>query len=55
MIPLQSHAIGVTILLIGIVRGEDAVDWGNPLAPIIVAVAAAMIVTSAVGSRTCKT
>jgi len=55
VIPLQSHAIGVTILLIGIIRGEDAVDWGNPLAPIIVAVAAAMIVTSAVGSRTCKT
>jgi hypothetical protein len=53
VIPLQSHAIGVAILLVAFARGEDAIDWGNPIAPVVVAVAAAMMVTSAVGSRAC--
>jgi hypothetical protein len=55
VIPLQSHALGLAVLLIAVVRGEDAVDWGNAIAPIVVAVAAAMMVTSAVGSRACTT
>jgi hypothetical protein len=34
-----------------VVRGEDAIDWGDPLAIVIVAAAAAMLVVSAVLSR----
>ena len=55
VIPLQAHAIGLAVLLVAVARGEDAVDWGNPIAPIVVAGAAAMMVTSAVGSRACTT
>ena len=50
-IPLESHVIGLAFLLLAIVLGEDAVDWGNPLAVVIVALAAAMLVVSAVLSR----
>jgi hypothetical protein len=46
-IPLQAHALGLAVLVIAVVRGEDAVDWGNALAPVLVAVAAAMAITSA--------
>ncbi len=55
VIPLQSHAIGLAVVLVAIARGEDAIDWGNPIAPIVVAAAAALMVTSAVGSRACTT
>ena len=51
VIPLQSHALGLLVLLVAVARGEDAVDWGNPIAMIVIAVAAAMMVASAVGSR----
>jgi hypothetical protein len=50
-IPLEAHAIGLAFLLLGIVRDEDVVDWGNALAIVIAAVAAAMLVVSAVLSR----
>jgi hypothetical protein len=47
-IPLQAHALGLAALLVAVARGEDAIDWGNPLAPTLVAVAAAMALVSAV-------
>ena len=50
-IPLESQVIGLAFLLLAVVRDEDVVDWGNPLAIVIVAVAAAMLVTSALLSR----
>jgi hypothetical protein len=50
-IPLESHAIGLALLLLGIIRGEDAVDWDSALAIAIVAAAAAMLVVSVVLSR----
>jgi hypothetical protein len=46
-IPLQSHAIGLVVLIVAVLRGEDAVDWGNALAPALVAVAAVMAAISA--------
>jgi hypothetical protein len=46
-IPLQAHALGLLVLIVAVVRGEDAVDWGNALAPALVAVAAAMASVSA--------
>ena len=55
VIPLQAHALGLLVLLVAIARGEDAVDWGNPVAVVVVAAAAAMMVASAVGSRACTT
>ncbi|HET8754884.1 MAG TPA: hypothetical protein VFM58_02685 [Solirubrobacteraceae bacterium] len=50
-IPLEAHAIGLAFLLLGIVRGEDAIDTGSALAIAIAAGAAAMLVASAVLSR----
>jgi hypothetical protein len=50
-IPLQAHVIGLAFLLAGVARDNDAVDWGNPLAEVIVALAAAMLVTSALLSQ----
>jgi hypothetical protein len=55
VIPLQAHALGLAVLLVAVARGEEAIDWGNAIAPILVAAAAAMMVTSAVGSRACTT
>ena len=46
-IPLQSHAIGLVVVIVAVVRGEDVVDWGNVLAPMLIAVAAAMAAVSA--------
>jgi hypothetical protein len=46
-IPLQSHALSLAVLLVAIARGGDAVDWGNALAPALVAGAAAMAAVSA--------
>jgi hypothetical protein len=46
-IPLQSHALALAVLLVAIARGEEAIDWGNALAPALVAVAAAMAAISA--------
>lgn len=50
-IPLEAHTIGMAFVLVAVVRGEDAIDWGEPLAIVIVAAAAAMLVVSAVLSR----
>jgi hypothetical protein len=50
-IPLQAHVIGLAFLLLALVRGQDEIDWGNALAAVIAAVAAAMLLTSAVLSR----
>lgn len=50
-IPLQAQAIGLAFLLLGVARGEEVVDWGNPVAVVIVAGAAAMMVVSALLSR----
>ncbi len=47
-IPLQAQALGLAALVVAVARGEGAVDWGNPLAPAVVAVAGVMAVTSAV-------
>jgi hypothetical protein len=41
-IPLQSHALGLLFLLVALVAGNADVDWGNPLAPLLAAVAVAM-------------
>jgi hypothetical protein len=46
-IPLQAHVLGLLVLIVAVVRGEGAVDWGNALAPALVAVAAAMAAVSA--------
>jgi len=50
-IPLEAQAIGMACVLVAVVRGEDVIDWGNPLAIVIVAAAAAMLVASALLSR----
>jgi hypothetical protein len=50
-IPLEAQTIGLAFLLLGIARGEDVIDWDNALAVAIVAIAAAMLVVSAVLSR----
>src|SRR4051812_36776126 len=31
-IPLQAQTVGLAFVLLGVALGEDAVDWGNPLA-----------------------
>ena len=46
-IPLQSHALALVVLLVAVARGEDPVDWGNAIAPALVAGAAAMAAVSA--------
>jgi hypothetical protein len=46
-IPLQAHALGLTVLIVAVVRGEEAVEWGNAIAPAVVAVAAVMATVSA--------
>jgi hypothetical protein len=50
-IPLEAVTIGMVFVLAAVVLGEDAIDWGDPLAIVIVAVAATMLVVSAVLSR----
>jgi len=50
-IPLEGHAIGLAALLVALARGQGDVDWGNPVAPLLAAVAAAMAVVSVVLSR----
>lgn len=50
-IPMQAEAIGLAFALLGVALGEDAVDWGNPLAFVFVAVAATMLVVSALLAR----
>jgi hypothetical protein len=50
-IPLQAHAIGMAFVLVAVARGEDAVDWGNPLAFVIAGGAAIMLVASALLAR----
>ena len=42
-IPLQAHAVGLVFLLLAAARGSGDVDWTNPLAPILVAGVAAML------------
>ncbi len=50
-IPLESHALGLLFLLVALVAGNADVDWGNPLAPLLAAVAAAMLLISLSLSR----
>ena len=50
-IPLQSHAIGLAFVLLAVARGQDAIDWGNALAIVFVAVAGVMLAVSAALSR----
>jgi hypothetical protein len=45
-IPLESHALGLLFLLVALVAGSGDVDWGNALAPLLAAVAAAMMLIS---------
>ena len=42
-IPLEAHALGLAFLLIAAVRGSGDIDWTNPLATILVAGVAAMV------------
>ena len=46
-IPLDAQIIGLVFLLLAVARGGGAVDWDNPIAPLFVAAAAAMLATSA--------
>lgn len=46
-IPLEAHMIALAFLLWAAVRGGDAIDWGEPLAPVLVAGTAAMLLASA--------
>jgi hypothetical protein len=46
-IPLQAHALGLAFVLVAVARGEDAIDWGNALAVVFVAVAGVMLAISA--------
>ena len=50
-IPLEGHAIGLAALLLALARGHGDVDWGDPAAPLLAAVAAAMGLVSLVLSR----
>lgn len=50
-IPLQAHALGLLFLLVALAVGNGDVDWGNPLGPALAAVAAAMLVVSALSAR----
>jgi hypothetical protein len=50
-IPLESHALGLLFLLVAMVAGSGDVDWENPLAPLLAAVAAAMLLISLSLSR----
>jgi hypothetical protein len=46
-IPLQSHALGLAVLLVSVARDQDAFDWG-PLGVVLVGVAAGMLAVSTV-------
>ena len=46
-IPLEAHALGLAFLLIAAVRGSGDIDWTNPLATILVAGVAAMVLVDA--------
>jgi hypothetical protein len=50
-IPLQAHAIGLGFLLLAVILGSDDVDWDDARSLLIVVIAAAMLVTSALLSR----
>jgi hypothetical protein len=50
-IPLESHALGLLFLLVALAAGSGDVDWGNALAPLLAAVAAAMMLISLSLSR----
>jgi hypothetical protein len=50
-IPLQAHALGLAFVLLAVARGQDAIDWGNALAIVFVAVAGVMLAVSAALSR----
>jgi hypothetical protein len=53
-IPLEAHALGLAALLMAAARGYGDVDWTNPLAAILVAGVAAMVLVDLVvlaGSR----
>jgi hypothetical protein len=45
-IPLEAHVIALAFLLWAAVRGGDAIDWGEPLAPVLVTGTAAMLLAS---------
>lgn len=42
-IPLEAHGLGLAFLLLAAGRGHDDIDWTNPLAAILVAGVAAMV------------
>jgi hypothetical protein len=46
-IPLESQAIGLVLVLVGVARGSDAIDWANGIALAFVVATAAMLATSA--------
>jgi len=42
-VPLQAHAVGLAFLLLAAARGSGDIDWSNPLASILVAGVAGML------------
>ena len=54
-IPLEAHAVGLAFLLLGAVRGHGDIDWTEPLAALLVAgVAGMLLVDVAVLVRTAR-
>jgi hypothetical protein len=46
-IPLEAHGLGLGFLLIAALRGSSDIDWTNPLATVLVAGVAAMLLVDA--------
>ena len=42
-IPLEAHGLGLAFLLLAAARGHGDIDWTNPLAAILVAGVAGMV------------
>ena len=42
-IPLEAHALGLAFLLLAAARGHGDIDWSNPLAAVLVAAVAGML------------
>ncbi len=47
-IPLEAHAVGLAFLLIAALRGSGDIDWSNPLAAVLVAGVAVMVLVDVV-------
>lgn len=45
-IPLEAHGVGLAFLLLAAARGSGEIDWGNPVAPILIAGVAGMLLAN---------